>query len=89
MFPDYTRTSTRPLPPPPPRRPARADVHNDRPGLRPHAQGYKGMGCCVCSTPVRASGDQRAGRWRWFNSDDRVDPEEAKECGLHIPMYNI
>ena len=32
---------------------------------------------------------KRAGRWRWFNSDDRVDPEEAKECGLHIPMYNI
>ena len=52
-------------------------------------QGYKSIGCFICSTPVSDSEDQRAGRWRWFNSDDRVDPEEAKECGLHIPMYNI
>ena len=52
-------------------------------------KGYKSIGCFICSTPVSDSEDQRAGRWRWFNSDDRVDPEEAKECGLHIPMYNI
>jgi phosphoadenosine phosphosulfate reductase len=52
-------------------------------------QGYKSIGCFVCSTPVSDSEDQRAGRWRWFNSDDRIDPQEAKECGLHIPMYNI
>lgn len=52
-------------------------------------RGYKSIGCFICSTPVSDSEDQRAGRWRWFNSDDRVDPEEAKECGLHIPMYNI
>ena len=52
-------------------------------------QGYKSIGCFICSTPVSDSEDQRAGRWRWFNSDDRVDPEEAQECGLHIPMYNI
>jgi phosphoadenosine phosphosulfate reductase len=62
---------------------------NDIPRHPLYAQGYKSIGCFICSTPVSASEDQRAGRWRWFNSDDRVDPEEAKECGLHIPMYNI
>ena len=62
---------------------------NDIPRHPLYDQGYKSIGCFICSTPVSASEDQRAGRWRWFNSDDRVDPEEAKECGLHIPMYNI
>lgn len=54
-----------------------------------YGQGYKSIGCLICSTPVGDNEDQRAGRWRWFNSDDRVDPQEAKECGLHVPMYNI
>lgn len=62
---------------------------NDIPRHPLYDRGYKSIGCFICSTPVSASEDQRAGRWRWFNSDDRVDPEESKECGLHIPMYNI
>lgn len=64
-------------------------AENDVPRHPLYDQGYKSIGCFVCSTPVSANEDQRAGRWRWFNSDDRIDPQEAKECGLHIPMYNI
>jgi phosphoadenosine phosphosulfate reductase len=62
---------------------------NDVPRHPLYGQGYRSIGCFICSTPVKEGEDQRTGRWRWFNSDDRVDPAEAKECGLHIPMYNI
>ena len=62
---------------------------NDIPRHPLYDQGYKSIGCFICSTPVSDAEDQRAGRWRWFNSDDRIDPQEAKECGLHIPRYNI
>ncbi|HJP29928.1 MAG TPA: phosphoadenylyl-sulfate reductase [Candidatus Latescibacteria bacterium] len=62
---------------------------NDIPRHPLYDQGYKSIGCFICSTPVGDNEDQRAGRWRWFNSDDRIDPQEAKECGLHVPMYNI
>lgn len=54
-----------------------------------YEQGYRSIGCTICSTPTLAGEDQRAGRWRWFNGDERLDPKEAKECGLHIPVYNI
>lgn len=62
---------------------------NDIPRHPLYEQGFKSIGCFICSTPAVDGEDQRAGRWRWFNSDDRIDPQEAKECGLHIPMYNI
>lgn len=62
---------------------------NDVPQHPLYEQGYRSIGCFICSTPVKEGEDQRAGRWRWLNSDDHVDPQEAKECGLHIPMYNI
>jgi phosphoadenosine phosphosulfate reductase len=54
-----------------------------------YEQGYQSIGCVICSTPTMEGEDQRAGRWRWFNGERGPDPEEAKECGLHIPMYNI
>ncbi len=54
-----------------------------------YAQGYQSIGCVICSTPTLAGESARAGRWRWFNRPDDVSAEDAKECGLHIPMYNI
>ena len=54
-----------------------------------YARGYPGFGCTICSTPTLPGEDQRAGRWRWFNEDDHLREEDMKECGLHIPMYNI
>ncbi len=41
-------------------------------------QGYDSVGCYICSTPLLAGEKPRAGRWRWFNSED-----DKKECGLH------
>ena len=54
-----------------------------------YAQGYDSIGCLICSTPTLAGEPKRAGRWRWFNADERPSEEDIKECGLHIPMYNI
>jgi phosphoadenosine phosphosulfate reductase len=54
-----------------------------------YAQGYQSIGCVICSTPTLSGEDARAGRWRWFNNSDELSAEDAKECGLHIPMYNI
>jgi len=45
-------------------------------------QGYKSIGCVICSTPVMPWEDARAGRWRWFNQ--LGDQEANKECGIHI-----
>jgi len=54
-----------------------------------YGKGYRSIGCIICSTPTMPGEDQRTGRWRWFNHDEKVDGEEAKECGLHVPVYNI
>ncbi len=63
---------------------AYSDEH-DLPVHPLYAQGYPSFGCIICSTPIRAGEEERAGRWRWFN--DRSDPGiDTKECGLH---YNI
>ena len=62
---------------------------NDVPQHPLYAQGYQSIGCVICSTPTLPGEDPRAGRWRWFNSPEDVDAQDAKECGLHIPMYNI
>ena len=42
-----------------------------------YGQGYRSIGCMICTSPVLDSEDQRAGRWRWEKQ------ESAKECGLH------
>jgi len=38
-------------------------------------RGYPSIGCMPCTTPVRASEDPRAGRWR---------DHDKTECGIHI-----
>ena len=44
-------------------------------------QGYASIGCFICSTPVMAGEDKRAGRWRWMN---QIRDDDHKECGIHI-----
>jgi len=44
-------------------------------------QGYKSIGCVICTTPVLPHEPARAGRWRWFNA---LGQEDKKECGIHI-----
>jgi phosphoadenosine phosphosulfate reductase len=39
------------------------------------ARGYPSIGCMPCTTPVNASEDGRAGRWR---DQDKI------ECGIHV-----
>ncbi len=41
---------------------------------------YESLGCVICTTPIGPNEPRRAGRWRWFNSNE-VD---GKECGLHV-----
>jgi len=41
---------------------------------------YESLGCILCTTPISPTEPRRAGRWRWFNSQD-----DKKECGLHLP----
>lgn len=41
---------------------------------------YESLGCVICTTPIGPYEPRRAGRWRWFNSQD-----DKKECGLHLP----
>lgn len=38
---------------------------------------YASIGCAPCTRPVKKGEGIRAGRWWW-------EPEEKKECGLHI-----
>ena len=54
-----------------------------------YAQGYRSIGCFICSTPTLPGEDARAGRWRWFSGDEQPSEDEIKECGLHVPTYNI
>jgi phosphoadenosine phosphosulfate reductase len=42
---------------------------------------YESLGCILCTTPIGPNEPRRAGRWRWFNSQNPED--EDKECGLH------
>lgn len=49
-------------------------------------QGYASIGCIICSTPILPGEPKRAGRWRWFNSNNQEQADDNKECGLH---YNI
>ena len=42
---------------------------------------FKSLGCVICTTPVLPHESPRAGRWRWFNSQEGDD---QKECGIHI-----
>ncbi|MHC4534266.1 MAG: phosphoadenylyl-sulfate reductase [Planctomycetota bacterium] len=44
-----------------------------------YAEGYKTIGCIICTTPVHFGEDARAGRWRWEKQLKSV----PKECGLH------
>jgi len=44
-----------------------------------YAEGYKTVGCIICSTPVRPGESDRAGRWRW----EKQLKDFPKECGLH------
>lgn len=45
---------------------------------RLYAEGYRSIGCAPCTRAVQAGEDERAGRWWW------EDPEQHKECGLHV-----
>jgi phosphoadenylyl-sulfate reductase (thioredoxin) len=52
---------------------------NELPYNKLYDQGYRSIGCMICSTPVLPHEPARAGRWRWFNALDAND----KECGIH------
>lgn len=54
----------------------------DVPYNKLYDQGYRSIGCVICSTPVLPHEAPRAGRWRWFNQLDEND----KECGIHTNM---
>lgn len=45
-------------------------------------QGYPSVGCACCTRPVEPGEHPRAGRWWW-------EQPEHKECGLHIPNWQI
>lgn len=58
--------------------PERVTAYMKKHDLPPHPLvdlGYKSIGCAPCTSPVGASEDARAGRWR---DDDRT------ECGIHM-----
>lgn len=54
-----------------------------------YERGYLSIGCAICSTPSLPGEDKRAGRWRWFNDERLSGVDGAKECGLHVPTYDI
>ena len=43
---------------------------------------YPSIGCACCTRPVEVGEDPRAGRWWW-------ESPEHKECGLHVPNWQI
>lgn len=45
-------------------------------------RGYTSIGCACCTRPTEAGEDARAGRWWW-------ESPGHKECGLHIPNWQI
>jgi phosphoadenylyl-sulfate reductase (thioredoxin) len=55
---------------------------NNLPYNKLYDQGYRSIGCVICSTPTLPHEPARAGRWRWFNALENND----KECGIHTNM---
>lgn len=45
-------------------------------------RGYPSIGCACCTQAVEPGADPRSGRWAW-------EQAEHKECGLHVPNWNI
>lgn len=45
-------------------------------------RGYTSIGCACCTRPVQPGEDSRAGRWWW-------ERPEHKECGIHVPSWEI
>jgi phosphoadenosine phosphosulfate reductase len=45
-----------------------------------HDQGFTSIGCMPCTRAVVAGEDERAGRWANFTK---------KECGIHVPNFQI
>lgn len=45
-------------------------------------KGYTSVGCACCTRAVQPGEHPRAGRWWW-------ELGEHKECGLHVPYWNI
>ena len=45
-------------------------------------QGFRSIGCAPCTRAVGPGENPRAGRWWWESA------EEAKECGLHLPVVD-
>lgn len=65
-------------------------------GLPEHplvAKGYPSIGCAPCTQPVKAGGDERAGRWA--HTAGLPGGEQKVECGIHVegatekPDWNI
>jgi phosphoadenosine phosphosulfate reductase len=50
---------------------------NDVPYNKLYDKGFLTIGCAPCTRPVRPAEGIRSGRWWW-------EPEEPKECGIHI-----
>lgn len=46
-----------------------------------HAKSYPSIGCQVCTTPVKAGEDPRAGRWRHLRGEGEDGP---KYCGINF-----
>jgi phosphoadenosine phosphosulfate reductase len=45
-------------------------------------RGYTSIGCACCTRPIESGEHPRAGRWWW-------ESPEHKECGLHVPNWQI
>lgn len=49
-----------------------------------HLKNYPSIGCEPCTRAIKATEDERAGRWWWENQDTT-----KQECGLHITRKEI
>ena len=72
---DFARIKVNPLADWPTRRIAAYVARHDLPAHPLVAQGYSSIGCAPCTSPVTASEDTRAGRWRG---------SEKTECGIYV-----
>ena len=50
---------------------------NNIPYNKLHDKNFRSIGCACCTRAVKKDEDVRNGRWWW-------EPQEQKECGLHI-----